>query len=321
MAGRPRRSHIVGLVVATAGPLLLAAVVELYAIPPGTRRSIVAGVVSMIALLVSVSMGWLLVRRLAASCADAERAVDLHKDVLASVAHDLQSPLAAASGYVQLLQTRIAAAPEAPAGSLLSSLLQTQRAMNRIQQMTAELVDAARLDGGFELTLRMQALDLVELIGECVAVEPPAVQKRIRVRCGSSDLWLFGDIDRIGRAISNLISNAAKYSSVASRIEIDLDREENATGDWIVVSVCDHGIGIPADDLPHVFERFHRGSNARQAYIGTGLGLASVRCVVAQHGGRIVIESQQGVGTTAQVYFPAGVSPAAEKKCSLPLAG
>jgi signal transduction histidine kinase len=111
------------------------------------------------------------------------------------------------------------------------------------------------------------------------------------------------DEHRIARVLSNLLSNAVKYSNPESEIVITTSVPDDA-GEWLEISVLDHGIGIPATDLPLLFERFRRGSNVEGQIRGSGLGLASSKQIVEQHGGTITVESEEGRGSTFTVRLP-----------------
>ena len=104
--------------------------------------------------------------------------------------------------------------------------------------------------------------------------------------------------------LSNLLSNAVKYSPEGSAITVALSREDDAVGAWAVLQVCDRGLGIPVEDLPYVFERFYRGRNVASMAQGTGLGLASVRQIVEQHGGAVAATHSPDAGTTVTVRLP-----------------
>ena len=130
------------------------------------------------------------------------------------------------------------------------------------------------------------------------------------------------DGQRLGRVLDNLLGNAMKYSPEGGLISVRVgrgqrpasqhpgdralmdatDHASNCTG--VLLSVEDHGIGIPGDDLPHVFERFHRGANVPQTVVGSGIGLTSVAQIVHQHGGQITIASEVGRGTRVTIWLP-----------------
>ena len=115
-----------------------------------------------------------------------------------------------------------------------------------------------------------------------------------------------GDRDRLEQVLGNLLENAVKYSPDGSEVFVNVDDR----GDHIVTSVCDGGIGIPADELSQVFERFHRGRQVSSTnYGGLGLGLYITKQIVERHGGTIWVDSREGVGTT--FYFSLPVEPVA----------
>jgi signal transduction histidine kinase len=116
-------------------------------------------------------------------------------------------------------------------------------------------------------------------------------------------LW---DTMRLARVLGNLLDNAIKYSPAGGTITVALGRDERAEGAWAMLAVRDQGMGIPAADLPHIFERFHRGSNV----VGriAGIGLATARQIVEQHGGTITVESRPNKGSTFTVRLPLATS-------------
>jgi signal transduction histidine kinase len=110
---------------------------------------------------------------------------------------------------------------------------------------------------------------------------------------------LRGDRERLGRVLRNLIENGVKFSPKDTPVRVTLDRDVR----WAMIVVKDQGVGIPAEDLPRVFERFFRAATAAEVK-GTGLGLAGARAIVDRHGGEITIESTVGQGTTVTVRLP-----------------
>src|SRR5262249_40316336 len=124
-----------------------------------------------------------------------------------------------------------------------------------------------------------------------------------RVACVDA---LIGDWDpvRLERVIANLLDNAIKYSPNGGTIVVTIRRDESAGRPGATLAVADQGIGIPAEDVPHVFERFHRGQNVVGRFAGTGFGLAIARQIVEQHGGSITVASVEGAGTTFSIWLP-----------------
>jgi signal transduction histidine kinase len=244
----------------------------------------------------------------------AEHATQARDAVLASVSHDLQNPLAAARGHLQLMERRMSTDPQLQTTRIQSSLTQTQAALLRMQHMIQELVDSARIQAGYELSLRPSLTDVRSLVQQVVDEQSVGSSgDRIHVGGDTGDMWVVCDTARIARAVANVLSNALKYSPAEKRVLIDFQRD----AEWITLGISDEGIGIPEDELPHLFERFHRARNAASHAIGTGLGLAGVRSIVEQHGGRISIESEEGVGTTVRVRLPRGARAATPEPIAL----
>ena len=128
-----------------------------------------------------------------------------------------------------------------------------------------------------------------------------AIDIEIQYTADSHNLSFYFDIKNLHRALSNLISNAIKYSAQGGQVAIHLSLDN----DDVVIEISDTGIGISEADLPHIFERFYRIHNDKTARIeGTGLGLAIVKTIIEQHGGSISASSKLGQGTTFQVKLP-----------------
>jgi signal transduction histidine kinase len=111
------------------------------------------------------------------------------------------------------------------------------------------------------------------------------------------------------RVIRNMLDNAIKYSPAGGDIVVRADAEECGDGTWAVLAIQDRGIGIPAADLPFVFDRFHRGGNVAGRIAGSGIGLTGARQIVEQHGGAIAVESREGEGSTFTLRLPLAPSP------------
>jgi len=169
--------------------------------------------------------------------------------------------------------------------------------------MLDELLDLGRLQAGQRIELERGRVDLVALARQAVAAQRQAADGRaIELETAEDAVVGWWDGRRLGRVLDNLLSNALKYSRERDEVVV---RIGPAAGQRTVeLTVRDRGIGIPPDDLPHVFERFRRGGNVCGQVVGSGLGLASVRHIVEQHGGEVSIDSRLGVGTTVAVRLP-----------------
>jgi signal transduction histidine kinase len=132
-----------------------------------------------------------------------------------------------------------------------------------------------------------------------------APRHRILLEIEEALLAGFWDQARLSRVLVNLIGNAIKYSPDGGEIVVRLARDGNAA----LLSVEDTGMGIPGDDLPHIFDRFYRGANVMTATAGTGIGLSTARRIVERHGGTITATSIEGSGSTFVVRLPLAPEP------------
>jgi signal transduction histidine kinase len=247
-----------------------------------------------------------LLTREQAAHAEADTAVALRDSFLASVSHDLKGPLTAIRGYAQLASRDLRDAGDpvviAPASRALANI---QKLVQQMASALDELLDLAQLQAGRQLTLRRQPTDLVALVRRGVSDQQITSSTcDIAVETQFDDLIGSWDCDRLQRVVGNLLSNAVKYSPAGGDICVRLERKVDAGHTWAILAVEDHGIGIPADDVPHIFEAFRRAANASGTIRGTGLGLAGAREIVEQHGGQIAVDSREGHGSVFTVKLP-----------------
>ena len=184
----------------------------------------------------------------------------------------------------------------------LSAFLATiESGINMLSAQIDELHDAMRLQAGRPLELQTRPTDLVGL-AQTVMRQYDGVSERYWFHCETSMPSLTGiwDPGRLERVIDNLLSNAMKFTPAGGDVTLSIGRE----ADWAVLSVEDHGVGIPAADLPHVFERFWRASNVTGRIAGSGLGLSGARGIIEQHGGTISVDSVEGDGSTFMLRLP-----------------
>lgn len=236
---------------------------------------------------------------------EAQEAVRARDTLLSVVSHDLRNLLAAVNGSVKLLQ-RVTSSPQPEVHALLmeNGLARIGAAATRMNALIAEMLDFARLEMGQSLELFRRSTDLVAMARQVAAEHSHTSEKhRIVVEANVPELTGLWDAPRLERVLDNLLANAIKYSprggvvTVEVRAEGDRDREA-------VCVVRDEGMGIPASDLPYIFEWFRRAGNVSGRISGTGIGLASARQVVEQHGGTISVESEEGVGSAFTVRLP-----------------
>jgi signal transduction histidine kinase len=169
----------------------------------------------------------------------------------------------------------------------------------------AELLDVAKLEDGRLLTLQRRPVDVVALARQISDQQQAITRSVVTVESATETMVGSWDDQRLQRVLENLLTNAITYSAVNCPITMRLWRDEVAdAGRWAVLEIRDQGVGIPAVDLPHVFERYHRGRNVAGRIAGTGLGLAGSKAIIEQHGGTITVSSTEGVGTTVIVRLP-----------------
>lgn len=224
-----------------------------------------------------------------------------HRDtMLAAAAHELRNPLTVLNGQIHLLRRRLDAA------GVLSE--QDQRAFSaiadqatRLNTLSSRLIDFTRLERGqFEIT--RAPVELGALLGWIVGeLRPYYADYEIKLEQTDQQLVISGDNERLAQVFRNLIENAVKYSPTGSAINIQLCRQATQA----CVRICDHGIGIAAEELPRIFEQFYRGRSADTRRVsGAGIGLYLVQRLIKLHGGSIAVESDQGNGSTFTVYLP-----------------
>jgi signal transduction histidine kinase len=210
--------------------------------------------------------------------------------------------------YGSMLRREAASTP--PPGEGLSDL--RDEALDGIEQVTRHLVsltddllDVTRLQaGGFPM--RPEPHDLAALVRRVVSRAQRGADRHHLLLDGAEEpLVVLIDVRRTEQVITNLISNAVKYTPAGGDIRLALARRHDGGFEAAELTVRDHGMGIPAEDQPHIFGRFARGANARAQQIeGTGLGLYLCRELVERQGGRIWFESSEGAGTTFFIRLP-----------------
>jgi len=219
---------------------------------------------------------------------------------VSNVSHELRTPLAVIKLYATLLNRK--GRPEKQSQYLKTIEQETQR----LETMVENILDLTRLDRR-ELQFNPELLAADEIIGQVLQVYEETARRRgleVRNHIGGELPPLWADRDHLIQLLTNLVDNALKYTPrggqvwVASRL---LDEEGQRT---LEIAVGDTGPGIPEEEQDQVFERFYRGSTNSPGATGTGLGLAIVQELMAQHGGRVVLQSEVGKGSVFALQFP-----------------
>jgi len=218
-----------------------------------------------------------------------QRAVRARDDLLAVVSHDLRNPLSSIQLQADLLLHAPSAGDEGRARILRDCAERIRRSATHMKALTDDLLDLASIEA-HRFALRLQSVESRYLIEEALlAVSPLADAKRITIAVESIDVpALQADPERILRVLSNLLGNAIKFTPEGGKITV---RAERRDGD-LSIAVADTGPGIPADDLPHVFDRYWKAAAASKP--GSGLGLYIASGIIEAHGGKIWAESSAG---------------------------
>ena len=214
----------------------------------------------------------------------------------ADAAHELRTPVS-----VMLTQTQAALTRERGASEYRETVEACQRAAQRMRRLTESLLELARLDAGQE-TMKRLRFDLASTVRDCVElVRPLADERGITIHCELAALECEGDSERLAQVVTNLLGNAVQYNKDRGEVRVAAKPHDGT----VVLTITDTGHGIPAEDLPLVFERFFRADKSRSGPSGhAGLGLAISKAIVEAHGGTIEVSSQPDAGTTFAVCLP-----------------
>jgi signal transduction histidine kinase len=229
----------------------------------------------------------------------AEVAQTAQRDFLANVSHDLKTPLTSIQGYSQAIVDGVTATPE---GSQRAGRIIYDEA-SRMLRMVEELIDLARIEAGkLSMTRRSVRIgELVSSVGERLSMNAKKHSLTLTTQVPAGLPPIAGDGDRLSQVLTNLIDNAIKHTPAGGVITLQACIE----GGGIRIDVHDTGEGIPADDLPRIFERFYQVDKSRQRRDGAGLGLQICYQIVQAHHGRIWVESVEGEWTRFSVWLPA----------------
>jgi len=253
---------------------------------------------TLVALLLVAGGGYVLVRK---STAPVERSMEQMRRFMADAAHELRTP-------ITILRTRaeVAIGQERVPAQDTATLRAVERETARLGEIVEDLLTLARADAG-ERPVGRVPLYLDDVAAEAVdAVRTLAEQKRVQVAVGKfEEAKVTGDPALVRQLLLIVLDNAVKFTPAGGQVRLDVAAADGRAS----VVVTDTGVGIPAEQLPHVFERFYRGEPARREAQGAGLGLAIARWIADAHQASIEIRSTPGAGTTVSVIFPAPELP------------
>ncbi len=222
-----------------------------------------------------------------------KRVETIKKDFVANVSHELRTPLASIKGYSETLLD----GGMDDKDTLKEFLRVIDRHATRMARLIDDLLVLSRLES-HQMTIVSAPVDLGEIIQATMkGFEKQARDKGLSISSSLPDDLpkVLGDRDRLEQVIVNLLDNAIKYTPAGGRVGVTAERADGS----VKVDVKDTGIGIPADDIPRIFERFYRVDKARSRELGgTGLGLAIVKHIIQGHNGKMQVESSPGKGST-----------------------
>lgn len=225
------------------------------------------------------------------------RLENIRRDFVANISHELRTPIASLKAIAETLQGGAIDDPSAANDFLIKMNAET----DRLAQMVQELGELSRIESG-ESPLQRLPFDVSEAIHEAVGrLQAQADRAGISLNINIQQRMpqALGDLDRVEQVLLNLVHNAIKFTPSGGTVSVSAD----SYNDMIRVSIKDTGVGIAADDLPRVFERFYKADKARSGG-GTGLGLAIARHIIEAHGGEIRAESTEGKGSTFTFTLP-----------------
>ena len=228
------------------------------------------------------------------------RSETVRKDFIANVSHELRTPLAAIKAFAETLHDAAAQDPE----HRQEFILEIERNADRMTRLVDDLLALSALESGTRPPAQ-EPVDLMRVAAEVTAsLKPLASRKEIGLRLEPfHDIpEVRGDRGQIKQVLTNLIDNAIKFTPDKGVVRLSASYGDGR----VTVAVQDSGIGIPAEDLPRIFERFYRVDKARSREMGgTGLGLAIVKHIVEAHGGTVAVESRPAEGSTFRFTLPA----------------
>lgn len=241
--------------------------------------------------------------RMASQLQDSFAMLESERDALrtfiADMSHELRTPITALRTFTDLLSEGAVADETIRDEFLQESALQIER----LEWLAQNLLDLSKFDAGLA-EVRVQRVDLRPLVERVVdEARLPAERKDVSVEYASPDIPVLAQADatRIQQALSNVLLNAVKFTPTGGHVNVRLERQLKL----VFVRIRDTGPGIPADELPHVFERFYRGPSTATNVGGSGLGLPIVQSIMHAHHGDVEVNSEPGTGTEVVLSLPA----------------
>ena len=224
---------------------------------------------------------------------------DMRKEFVANVSHELRTPLTTVKSYTETLME--GALDDRETAMEFLSIIDSES--DRMAFLVRDLLQLSRFDNK-QVRLNITEIEMNEFLMTTVRqskIHAEAKHQELTFEPCDHPVIVYGDRDRVGQVVNNIVTNAIKYSLEQAKIRIFITEDEK----YYKISVKDTGMGITREDLPRIFERFYRVDKARsRAMGGTGLGLAIAKEIMESHKGRLTAESEYGKGTTMTMWFP-----------------
>lgn len=236
------------------------------------------------------------------------KSIEQQKNSFLSVAsHELRTPITAIQGFAEILHMKVSQGASLDTPRSLRAITEIMKQSQRLTRLIESMLDLSRIEKA-QLFVNLAEHDLLAMITHTLETQTITNKHHqmsftLEGLTATDTLFARFDEDRIDQVLNNLIGNAMKYSPAGSKIEVGL-RYVPVSPDRVLLWVRDEGIGIAANELPVIFERFHRASNLDRSISGLGIGLYLVNELVTLHGGRVWVESEEGQGSTFYVSLP-----------------
>jgi signal transduction histidine kinase len=226
---------------------------------------------------------------------EADRA---RRQLLADVSHELMTPLTAIRGYAETLALP-QFVPASTEGQRAVKVIQEEG--ERIERLVGDLLDLARFEAG-GISLEQDYVDVDEIFERVSERHAQTAQEKgVEIVIEPhDDIRMIGDPHRLEQAMQNLAANALRHTPPGGQVKLGARREDGI----VKITVSDSGVGIPAEHLPHVFDRFYKADQSRSQSGGSGLGLSIVKAIIERHGGTVAVRSTQGVETVFEIALP-----------------
>lgn len=225
-----------------------------------------------------------------------ESSFSRQKQFLSDASHELRTPTSIIRSFCDVTLGR-----ERSAEDYRDALKKVSDTVNRMCDIINRILVISRID---TQTMQFKAtrLDLMEVLKDVLKIiELSAANKGVRISLKGAHAAIYGDREGLTEVFSNIVENAVKYNIPEGRIDIEVSQ----TGEGAMITVSDTGIGIPANEIERIFDRFYRVDASRGVTVGSGLGLSIVRSIIENHGGKVEVESVLGKGSVFKVSLPA----------------